>query len=412
MNIDDLKSLCINDSVEEFWKDVSILEKIAVPSYSSETLRPCSDEDFSDFRSNIDKQLSDIESLLRQVSCSEKPPSSSLKKFATNVVIVAGEHNRKFPWNTQTSVETSEKLVAHVCRIFACKSFAQFLNDDSNFHLVLLALRPKLLKDNWKNFPSAVACYTWLVDSAEEPTLKHHVADVLPTALIILDDFVLENQIIGLNCLSRILQHCRRSRSLAEFNYNEVIYATLEKLSHKSDARIISSLYTCLSTILDIIDFSNHHDDFGWSRRDDALAILLDNMEMQQRTELRLAYLSALPCLLTNSGCGKWSQRLGRIFGEYLEYRSETNLLKKTFEAIENFLSTFRPKGRDFYGPILTSVLKLSIDRMESPFEKEVDEKLEDCIRLLEKWAPNVSEEIFSNEQICAVLKSGFENLN
>lgn len=69
----------------------------------------------------------------------------------------------------------------------------------------LLALRPKLLKENWKLNPGAVQCFTWLLSSVRASHLADHVQHVLPTALLLVDDFVNENRVIGIRCLSRII---------------------------------------------------------------------------------------------------------------------------------------------------------------------------------------------------------------
>lgn len=41
----------------------------------------------------------------------------------------------------------------------------------------------------------------------QKPTLYNHISDVLPTALIIIDDYVPENIVLGLECLYQIIQH-------------------------------------------------------------------------------------------------------------------------------------------------------------------------------------------------------------
>ena len=70
-----------------------------------------------------------------------------------------------------------------------------------------------------------------------------------------------------------------------------------------------------------------------WTKRDDILAVLLDNMEFEQNVELRHVYMLSLPQFLTNIGCAKWCERLTRILSEYCEHHTDLRTLKATLEV-------------------------------------------------------------------------------
>lgn len=70
-----------------------------------------------------------------------------------------------------------------------------------------------------------------------------------------------------------------------------------------------------------------------WTMRDDVLSTLIDNMEFEQNIELRHAYMSSLPQLLTNIGCAKWCEALSRILVEYCEHHTDLRTLKATLEV-------------------------------------------------------------------------------
>lgn len=70
-----------------------------------------------------------------------------------------------------------------------------------------------------------------------------------------------------------------------------------------------------------------------WTTRDDVLSTLIDNMEFEQNIELRHAYMSSLPQLITNIGCAKWCEALTRVLAEYCEHHTDLRTLKATLEV-------------------------------------------------------------------------------
>lgn len=80
-------------------------------------------------------------------------------------------------------------------------------NGQTVFKDILLHLRPKLLSSSWKCYPAAVACYKWALHLVSQPDLSPYLHLILPTALILVDDFVNENRIIGVHCLQHIIHN-------------------------------------------------------------------------------------------------------------------------------------------------------------------------------------------------------------
>lgn len=70
-----------------------------------------------------------------------------------------------------------------------------------------------------------------------------------------------------------------------------------------------------------------------WTTRDDVLSTLINNMEFEQNIELRHAYMSSLPQLITNIGCAKWCEALTRVLAEYCEHHTDLRTLKATLEV-------------------------------------------------------------------------------
>lgn len=70
---------------------------------------------------------------------------------------------------------------------------------------VLLALRPKLLKETWKEYPAAVESFAWVLGHLKRSYIADNVQHILPTALLLVDDFVNENRVLGIKCLDRVI---------------------------------------------------------------------------------------------------------------------------------------------------------------------------------------------------------------
>lgn len=77
-----------------------------------------------------------------------------------------------------------------------------------------------------------------------------------------------------------------------------------------------------------------------WTKRDEILATLLDNMELEQDVELRHVYMLSLPQLLNNIGCAKWCERIARILSEYCEHHTDLRTLKATLEVRVNLINS------------------------------------------------------------------------
>ena len=99
------------------------------------------------------------------------------------------------------------------CTIYNCSSLSDVLLGLSPrlsspcFKSIFLLLRPKLLNETWRRYPGAVLAYKWIMCQVHSPNLSQYLNIISPTALIILDDHVLERRLTGLQCLSHIIDN-------------------------------------------------------------------------------------------------------------------------------------------------------------------------------------------------------------
>lgn len=150
-------------------------DSLFVPQRTIGTERPCEEKDFKEYRLVVERKLRNIRSMLQEIcnNCRERQVklcnanSGPIQMFGMNLLLLIGEHSERNIWNTAECVSISKELLAGFCDLYSCQNVSQFLSKDENFISLLLMLRPKLLKDTWKTYPSAVACYRWILQEAE-----------------------------------------------------------------------------------------------------------------------------------------------------------------------------------------------------------------------------------------------------
>ncbi|XP_078039959.1 TELO2-interacting protein 2 [Augochlora pura] len=401
---------------EGFWSAcLNLVQKSYVPEKTVGANRPCEEKDYREYRQIVDRNLRNIRSMIYHIvqNCSHGNVqidlnASTTRTFTTNLLLLIGEHHEKNIWNTAESVSNSEDLLHSLLELYGCQNLTQFLIEQDNFVTILLALRPKLMKDTWKHYPAAVACYKWILHQVEKPALYTHIGDVLPTALILVDDYIPDNVVIGLECLAQIIQHSHLKRGLIDTGYVKVMFYSLERLTHKSEARYVLLVYSCITSLLATMEYwDDTFNSFNWSQRDDVLAVLLGNLEVEQNVELRHAYMQSLPQLLTNVGCAKWCESLTRILTDYCRHYRTLQTLKATLQTARRFLTMFHFRVAAHCVPLYSAFLRLHHDLTETPvFDKEIMQNLEDCICLIYKQSPNVGSAVIKNDRIRSMINN------
>ncbi|KAH0555105.1 TELO2-interacting protein 2-like [Cotesia glomerata] len=413
MEITNTQELIINKIIINI---ENLINNCLVPQKLVGNDRPCDKNDFNDYSHTIDGNLIDLLAELNNLK-SYNVDSRSLsiedvdvREILLKSVIIVGENSEKNPWNNSSTLELANKLLIELCWFFGVEKFSDvFANNDQDNRLrdIMLLLRGKLLKSTWKTFPGSVCCYKWLLHQVEMPGLLKYLTEVLPTALIIYDDYVPENRIVGLICIRKILEHSSLQNEFLKSGYADVLYDALEKLTHEREVKYILPLYNCITLVLINMEANNTRNPYEWTKRDDILATLLNNMELENNLELRHAYITSLPQLLTNIGCAKWCERLIRILSEYCGHHTDLKTLKATLQFAEIVLSMFHVRIPAHCLVLYTAFLKLHYDLTETPiFDEEIIRSLERCIYLLYKVTPNIGSAIIRDDRMRIIIKN------
>lgn len=414
-----------NEIPEQIWENVeNAILKTYVPQMTIGNERPCEESDFKKYLLSIGSRLKSLalifEQIVKNLGCEEPHTIKGISKSrAVYLLLLCGEHMVADKWTTKETFKYSEELISHLCKLWQCKTILQLLIGDEYKHVglfsaALLYLRPKLLKDTWKTYPAAVSCYQWLLFQIKSPHLSPHLSSVLPTALIILDDFVLDNRICGIKCLNHITDNVTRTE-LGWNGHGDVIYNALEPLLYQREAAIVEPLVSCLITVLGKVEGGYIRDEpnYKWSKYDDVLEKLLQTMEPEDRLALRLAYITSLPPLLEAAGLRmcRWSKRLLRVCGHYLEVAgySQKEEAQHAILAVQVFIRHCWPLVPAHAQTLLEMLLRLLCDvtYKEETTGRELDAEeqhavnlIEECLMLIVTVAPE------ETKMLCSDIRS------
>lgn len=392
----------------------SLIRKNFVPKRTSNLVRPAEESDYYEYKIGLDDRMQNILSVVEEIleTCNiygtidwTKPSS---KAFASNFLIMIGEHQEEYVWTTTTAVIIVQVLKLKLLGICDVLNISELLMREDNFEIILKKLIPKLEGDNLKAYPATLACYKWLLRQVamHRPGLHMYLNYLVPVTCQIINDHIPANVVTGLECLYQIIQHCHMKKTLIETGFTQMIFDVLEKISRTKEVEYVSLVYLCLTSLLSYMEYWHASPNmFEWTSRDTVLSVLLDNMEYEQNVKLRREYMLSLPQLLTNIGCAKWCERLCRILSDYCEHYTDLETLKATLHTANTFLLMFHQRVPTHCGRLYTAFSKLHFDLTETPvFDKAIMQYLEDCICLLYQLSPSVGFAIMKDDRMRLVI--------
>ncbi|KAL7291294.1 hypothetical protein TKK_0014897 [Trichogramma kaykai] len=394
------RALTSRDDVE---KVVVLVEKTLVPKHS-QSIRPCAADDFKNYKETLKCNLELIKNLLEDKIII----NSNIEKILIKIFIIVGEQSSLQLWNDEEHVQQAKVIENKLCEIFNCENVGIWLENEDNFNKISVELRPKLLKDTWKSYPGAVACYKWLLQTMSSsmtrsqlnsvtPILSFQLFSIIPTALIICDDYVEENKLTGLECLQMIINSSSKTRLLQKANLDKVIFDTLLNMTYKTEKKPLLPLYFCIAGLLDIFEYNDKFCEskktFDWSERDTIIQVTINQMKLHFNVESCADYSECLTLLL-NKFSSKWALHLIETFHQLCEITNYNATVIPLINVIKNYLLIYKPQDPQVYQILQTDLLKvkLMLDMQEQPFE-EVESNLsifESMHSLLEKLCPNL----------------------
>lgn len=151
-----------------------LIHSIFLPALKAGTSQPYCSDDFKEYKKlaeqNFRKLNNAICKLHDKFSSPSAPPSdtgwSDVKTdLIVSVILVCSEHMYEELWTTNITCNSAQQLLNNLLIYLNKQSVRELLFTSKNdlIHLLLTALRPKLLKGTWKNCPAACISYKWIV---------------------------------------------------------------------------------------------------------------------------------------------------------------------------------------------------------------------------------------------------------
>lgn len=204
--------------------------------------------------------------------------------------------------------KAAQNLLSIASHISKCARFSDLLTasqDDSHslFREILNLIQPKLKRDTWKKSILPRYIFEWFLGQVKLPHLSEYLDLVLVPSLLCVDDYIPDNKVLGIKCLSHIL-HNTSSAELQWYGRAEVIYDALSKQLYQHDVSIVNILHPCLLQCLSVVEHDPRKTDQPreYNRYDTAFTQLLKDAGLASGIALRRAYTKHLPSYVDTMG--------------------------------------------------------------------------------------------------------------
>ncbi|XP_077971929.1 TELO2-interacting protein 2-like [Styela clava] len=214
-------------------------------------------------------------------------------------------------WCDRHTESCGNQTISSFINIGGYRSVGDALEDRSNeiFKSRLKKQVSLLNREQWKESTAAKSLFIYLLLRANGDILTENLDMFIPFTLLMVDDFVPKNTIMGLKCMKHILHEVPP----AEIRFRgraEVIHDALVKKLYTRDSDVSKVLISCIMQSLDCLE-SEMMRKRGCSipRHDECFEIVLNNFHLSSDNLVKRVYSSALPFFVSRMGI----QSIGHI---------------------------------------------------------------------------------------------------
>ncbi|KAF6205069.1 hypothetical protein GE061_019236 [Apolygus lucorum] len=315
------------------------LKQCLVPPCVHGNDRPITDSDFEDYKSVIDDQIA----LASKEFLSSTSTIHLRDDVISTLVVVCGQHSTQSPWTTDVSVALCQEIFDSFASGFYEQNERTVFQEPKFMKKSLILLRPHLLSTTFKCNPAAVIAYSWILKKMQSPFLGECLSDLLPSALIISDDFEPQNIKIGFDCLHHIIENVALER-LKYFGQDEVIVDALKKSLYQTDPEIVASQLPCYVALMR--KYLQHSTSLKANQFDDVIKTVLFNMYVENKYQIRRIYATNIPAMIEARGPGV-IRHLSMLFKVLSEYALEPTTTVEALKALGQMNKV--PKFKTFY---------------------------------------------------------------
>ena len=400
----------IEDYIHEVTKSTKVEDKLhrlisvaCAPFIKDLKLKPCEKSDVPSVSERAESVLALVRCLLSIVTDHDKTKPLVLC-LLPHLLILITEHEQPNLWTSTVSLSLSKEVLTQVEEILSVSSHEDLLqyriaSDQKGsvlFHIIKY-LSERLTRDSWMCYPSLKVVYRWVVFHTRFPNMSEAFPKFLPTALLFIDDHILENKILGVSCLYHIMQNTSREE-LRWYGQADVIYEALKHQMYTREPKLIDVLHPALLYILSVVEKDPQYctDSKGLFRvpnkYDEVFHTILTDAYGEQNLALRIALTGHLTHFVEKLGllAVRHNNLIFKVIEEYLEvYDGKRHSAKpQILRLLKSMIVATWPRMSRYVDFILKILVKLLIDissreRYDMELVHTIEELSTQCLILI-----------------------------
>ncbi|EFX73015.1 hypothetical protein DAPPUDRAFT_325742 [Daphnia pulex] len=198
-----------------------------------------------EWSTKVDDAVCDLKKLILNCTFITEEEWTKNSQDVLSLLILCGEHSICSEWSTQKSVDNVKDLLNLLLSKLHLQNIQDIFAMEGVAYSTLQQLKPKLGKNQIKEYPAAVSCFVWIISNTMLPSIDESVDFAVPVSLVLFDDWEPDYQKKGLECLHHILN--LNPKSLLQRGWFAVIFSALKKNVEFNDK---FNLYKCLDICL------------------------------------------------------------------------------------------------------------------------------------------------------------------
>ncbi|XP_067666731.1 TELO2-interacting protein 2-like isoform X2 [Haliotis asinina] len=339
----------------------------------------------------------------------------TLRKISPRLLHLVSGNVVKNLWTRSSTVLKAKEVLQQLKTLYGADEYSELLQvslrgdkyelsnpAETLYSQYLAEVKQVLTKDSWRNYPVSVASFVWVLLHTKSPYLSDYLGQVLPLPLNMVDDFAVENKIVGVRCLHHIMENVSHEE-LRWYGRADVVFEALKHQLYTKHASLMTVLHPALLLILSVVERpATRAHSRDTTRHDEIFKMIIYDSEMENNIHLRRSLTAHIPAFIDvmgiNAVCHMAS--LVGLVSNYLEIYDgpeETSRLN-ALSVLKSLLLTVWPRVPAYAIVLLKCLLKflydVGADETVTPqcVKEEMTRSATECLLLLTKAAPDIVE--------------------
>lgn len=336
-------------------------------------------------------------------------PGISVTHVAFFLFIISVQHLEARTWTTPSSRKVASECIQLIEETFASKSMEDFLLknlkhpspvQESEFNSlekkcvvgkILLLWKPFFSRKQWKHYPTVASGFHHCLLQLKFPNISPFIELVLPPSLLFVDDHLVDNKEMGLECLIHILRNTG-AEELRWYGRADVIYEALKLQLHCTEDALLKKAHEALLLILKVIVKDAQKLNVR-TKYDDIFCLILQAAYQENKIALRRVHTGDIGDFIQQIGINivKYLKELLDLFEEYLEVEDAPNEKARlnVLCALKTLITVAWPRMSAHCMRILKFLVKFihqltsQNPKTSEAIETELLLLAEECLRLL-----------------------------